>query len=300
MKITVSCAASWGMAKPSSAIEARRAACCRTGGVMIVPLRLRFRDDWLDENHRVLRGKLGHGETIIGYRTYRRDKWGQRVSEYMIGPHNDYPPRWEWMTEADGTIIGYRELIETECECEVRERQNRMRRRNQASGWCYRNVGYGRCRDGFYTKVVEHRAPATRLGICVMCGRTGDFVRQHFADDHVDYARFGKFKGRPDKGILAVEAAHSIITTQLCFACRMDLEKLRRVMCECEELIFDADQREQQRGAVILELVQRRPSLVIHNVGDEVTMARWCEVLWPGKRVTALRKNVEAEYAARG
>jgi hypothetical protein len=38
--------------------------------------------------------------------------------------------------------------------------------------------------------------------------------------------------------------------------------------------------------------------LVIHDVGDELDMARLCERLWPGERITRLRKEVEAERAS--
>jgi hypothetical protein len=46
-------------------------------------------------------------------------------------------------------------------------------------------------------------------------------------------------------------------------------------------------------------LVTRKP-LVIHDAGDEVTMARLCESLWPGEQVTKLRQATENEYRARG
>jgi hypothetical protein len=53
------------------------------------------------------------------------------------------------------------------------------------------------------------------------------------------------------------------------------------------------------RAEFLRMLVTRKP-LVIHDVGDEVTMARLCERLWPGDRVTKLRQAVEDEYRARG
>jgi hypothetical protein len=66
----------------------------------------------------------------------------------------------------------------------------------------------------------------------------------------------------------------------------------------CDMVNVDAQEREQMRMEVMAELVQRRP-LIIHDMGDEVEMARWCEVLWPGKRIAAVRKQVEADYAKR-
>jgi hypothetical protein len=67
----------------------------------------------------------------------------------------------------------------------------------------------------------------------------------------------------------------------------------------CDRVGLDADQREQQRGAVILELIQQRPPLIIHDMDDEVQMAPLCEILWPGERISGLRKRIEADYAAR-
>lgn len=66
----------------------------------------------------------------------------------------------------------------------------------------------------------------------------------------------------------------------------------------CDMVNVDAQRREQMRMGVMAQLVQRRP-LVIHDMGDEVEMARLCEVLWPGPGITALRKEVEADYAKR-
>jgi hypothetical protein len=48
------------------------------------------------------------------------------------------------------------------------------------------------------------------------------------------------------------------------------------------------------RALVVLALMQRRP-LVIHDTDDELYMARLCEALWPGERITTLRKQIERE-----
>jgi hypothetical protein len=66
----------------------------------------------------------------------------------------------------------------------------------------------------------------------------------------------------------------------------------------CDMVTVTPDEREKMRASVIMALIERRP-LVIHDVGDEVTMARLCETLWPGPRITRLREGVEAEYASR-
>ena len=56
---------------------------------------------------------------------------------------------------------------------------------------------------------------------------------------------------------------------------------------------------EAARGSLILAPTSR-PPLVIHDMGDEVATVRLCKVLWPGKRITKLRKIIEADYHARG
>jgi len=61
----------------------------------------------------------------------------------------------------------------------------------------------------------------------------------------------------------------------------------------------DLDTMERTRTALIKRLVTYPPR-VIHDVDDVVVAVRLCEQLWPGKRITALRQAVEAEYRERG
>ena len=51
-----------------------------------------------------------------------------------------------------------------------------------------------------------------------------------------------------------------------------------------------------RRMQFLSELISRLP-LVIHDCDDEVAMARLCESLWPGERISQLRAAVEAEAA---
>ncbi len=37
--------------------------------------------------------------------------------------------------------------------------------------------------------------------------------------------------------------------------------------------------------------------LLVHDTDDELYMARLCETLWPGERITKLRESIEAERA---
>jgi hypothetical protein len=48
------------------------------------------------------------------------------------------------------------------------------------------------------------------------------------------------------------------------------------------------------RQRFLFALIQRKP-LVIHDVDDELHMARLCAMLWPSPRTRELRKAVEAE-----
>lgn len=57
------------------------------------------------------------------------------------------------------------------------------------------------------------------------------------------------------------------------------------------------DTCDQLRRAVWMALVQRKPR-VIHDCDDELYSVRLCETLWPGPRITALRKKVEDEHRA--
>lgn len=76
-------------------------------------------------------------------------------------------------------------------------------------------------------------------------------------------------------------------------------EKKRGWRCDqvCVPRGEDED-REFYRDRVLMELATRRP-LIVHDVDDEVYMARLCEALWPGERISRIRKEIEADYANR-
>ena len=61
----------------------------------------------------------------------------------------------------------------------------------------------------------------------------------------------------------------------------------------CDQVIGNED----DRRTVALGLALR-PPIVIHDTESELYMIRFCEALWPGQRVTQLRKEIEAEFAA--
>jgi hypothetical protein len=48
------------------------------------------------------------------------------------------------------------------------------------------------------------------------------------------------------------------------------------------------------RTAIILELCRRR-GVVINVCDDELQAARLCEALWPGRRITRIRKQIERD-----
>lgn len=51
---------------------------------------------------------------------------------------------------------------------------------------------------------------------------------------------------------------------------------------------------EAERTAILNQLMLR-PPLLLHTFDDEIDFAKWCEMLWPGERVTRMRKAVEKE-----
>jgi hypothetical protein len=65
----------------------------------------------------------------------------------------------------------------------------------------------------------------------------------------------------------------------------------------CDQVILSPDSPEEDRAGIMAAFVARRP-IVIHDVDDELYMARLCETLWPGPEITKLRQAVEAERAA--
>jgi hypothetical protein len=52
------------------------------------------------------------------------------------------------------------------------------------------------------------------------------------------------------------------------------------------------------RWALIAHLAKRRP-IVVHDMGDELQMAQWCEVIWPCAETHRIRAGIERERAAR-
>jgi hypothetical protein len=64
----------------------------------------------------------------------------------------------------------------------------------------------------------------------------------------------------------------------------------------CDQIGSDSQKfASQSRAAVIVEITQRRPPLVIHDLDDELEMAKWCEVIWPGETTRQIRTGIEAE-----
>jgi hypothetical protein len=49
------------------------------------------------------------------------------------------------------------------------------------------------------------------------------------------------------------------------------------------------------RAMVLVALVQHSPPLTVFDLGDELQMAKLAEQLWPGPRITAIRRDIERE-----
>jgi hypothetical protein len=50
------------------------------------------------------------------------------------------------------------------------------------------------------------------------------------------------------------------------------------------------------RSALFAAFLEKGP-LVVHDMDDELAWARLCETLWPGERITGIRKQIEADRA---
>jgi hypothetical protein len=48
-----------------------------------------------------------------------------------------------------------------------------------------------------------------------------------------------------------------------------------------------------------MALATNHKPVVIHDFDDELAMVRFCEILWPGKRVAKIRAEIEAERKSR-
>jgi hypothetical protein len=66
--------------------------------------------------------------------------------------------------------------------------------------------------------------------------------------------------------------------------------------CHLDQIVVSFDEPEADRARVLHALVERRP-LTTHDTDDELAMARLCETLWPGERITSIRRAIEAERA---
>ena len=51
---------------------------------------------------------------------------------------------------------------------------------------------------------------------------------------------------------------------------------------------------EEIRAGVTMAFLACRP-LVVHDTDDELYMAKVCETLWPGERISRIRAEIEAE-----
>jgi hypothetical protein len=70
-------------------------------------------------------------------------------------------------------------------------------------------------------------------------------------------------------------------------------DEVRQFCCD-QVILPDEDGRKDIIAALA------RSGVVIHDMDDELDMLRWCEAIWPGERVTSLRKIVEADRKCGG
>jgi hypothetical protein len=60
---------------------------------------------------------------------------------------------------------------------------------------------------------------------------------------------------------------------------------------------LDAD-RKSDRTLMLRTMAQQKLPVTVHDMGDELEMAKLCEVIWPCERTSRIRATVQAEYAA--
>jgi hypothetical protein len=74
-------------------------------------------------------------------------------------------------------------------------------------------------------------------------------------------------------------------------------DEKKEFRCDKIELKIDTEEkREAMRSSVIMEFLHRKPILV-HDTDDELYAAWLCETLWPGERISGVRKGIEQERA---
>jgi hypothetical protein len=47
----------------------------------------------------------------------------------------------------------------------------------------------------------------------------------------------------------------------------------------------------------LISLSSHEAPIILHNMDDELDMAHWCEELWPGEKITRIRRALEEERA---
>ena len=62
----------------------------------------------------------------------------------------------------------------------------------------------------------------------------------------------------------------------------------------CDRVIVPPGQRERYRQRIVRAFLAHS-ALAVHDVGDELVLARLCERLWPGELIADLRKTIERE-----
>jgi hypothetical protein len=57
----------------------------------------------------------------------------------------------------------------------------------------------------------------------------------------------------------------------------------------CDQVMVN----ESEDRARIIACLAKRKALVVHDTCDELYMARLCETLWPGERITKIRREID-------
>jgi hypothetical protein len=51
------------------------------------------------------------------------------------------------------------------------------------------------------------------------------------------------------------------------------------------------------RLSLLAALLRRKGGVIVHDVADELQMVKLCEGLWPGEKISKIRKQIEFERA---
>jgi hypothetical protein len=82
-----------------------------------------------------------------------------------------------------------------------------------------------------------------------------------------------------------------------------DMRQWYFVVASADEGIIRLDQMasdtktlaQEFRDVLYVTLIQEKQPIIVHDINDELEMARLCETLWPSPKIRKIRADIEAE-----